>query len=117
MTDRPPASEEPPEAWVQELALLIARCRQHSPTMDGAHNPRPSEVIAARRFIEIYDEARATPPALAALQNLDEVWSMKNTTLPEHDLTLPLVIRNFIASIRTDTVLARLHPTKEQDHD
>jgi hypothetical protein len=37
----------------EELANVIAKCRTGSSVyMDGSHNPRPSERLAAERFIE-----------------------------------------------------------------
>lgn len=50
-----PAQEErmDVERWADELSLVIAKAR-FGPSVDmgGRHNPKPSEVTAARRFME-----------------------------------------------------------------
>lgn len=44
---------ETPAQWAYELALVIAKAR-FGPGVDmgGKHNPKPSEQIAARRFVD-----------------------------------------------------------------
>lgn len=52
----PDPARLPPEV-VNEVALLFAKRRQYAPTMDGAHNPNPSEIKAAQEAVEIIARA------------------------------------------------------------
>ena len=50
--------EQEPYDWGFELASLIAiRRTEGNVYMDGSHNPRPSEEIAARAFCERFQDA------------------------------------------------------------
>ena len=55
--------------WVQRLALVIAKAR-HGPGLDmgGAHNPRPSEMDSARRFLEMYEYNKAKEKGRSAAE-------------------------------------------------
>jgi hypothetical protein len=51
-------------------------------------------------------EAGSTDALRAALERLDERWSLMGSTRPHNDLTLPAPIRDFIASIRSAALAA-----------
>lgn len=62
MSEHPAPVAADRERAAEALALLLAKNRTHGDVfMDGSHNPRPSEVVKARRFVDEWAAALTSP--------------------------------------------------------
>jgi hypothetical protein len=66
-------AEETGESLADLLANDIATLRQHQPSMDGSHNPKPSEQRAALDFIQMVGYVMDTQMADECVKEFIEV--------------------------------------------